>query len=65
MAHLHHAYVGIKISQQIVSFLGYTAEFVANAEVEGQILGGAPVILEKTRVRPVVQLQGRISHLDR
>ena len=65
MAHLHHAYVWIEIAQQIVSFLGHTAELVANAEVDSQILGGPPVILEKPRVRPVVQLQGRISHLYR
>src|ERR1700722_889497 len=65
MAHLHHAQGRIKISQQIVGFLRNTAELVANAKIDRQILGGPIVILEKRPVRPVVQLQGWISHLDR
>ena len=62
MAHLHHSDVRIKVAQQIVSFLRNAAVLVANAEVDSQILRGALVILEKSGVRPVVQLQGRISH---
>ena len=50
MADLHQADVGIEIAEQVVGFLENGAVFVAHAEVESQILGGAPVILHKSRM---------------
>src|SRR5580704_15577132 len=65
VTHLHHANIRIEVSQQIVGFLRNRAVFVADAKIEGQSLAGAPVILRKSRIRPVVQMQSRVSDLDR
>ena len=62
---LHEAHVRVEVSQQIVGFLWNRAVLVTQAEVESEILCGAIVVLEKSGVRPIVQLQRRVSHFDR
>src|SRR5208282_785468 len=54
--HLHHAHVRVKISEQIMLFLRNRAKFVTHAEVYRQGLARAPVVLNESRIRPVVQV---------
>src|SRR5215469_18104985 len=46
-------------------FLNNRAVFVAQAKVDSKGLCHSPVILEKRRIIPIVQLQSRITYLNR
>ena len=65
VAHLYEPDVRVEVSQQIVGFLWNRAVLVTDSEVEGQILCSPVVVLEKSGVCPIVQLQRRVSHFDR
>src|SRR5580704_16755467 len=60
-AHLHKADIRNEICQLIAGIFNDRAEFIAQAEIQSQMTGDAPVVLDKQRSSPVVNMSRRIA----
>ena len=60
-ADLLETHIGFKVSQLVVGVAGNALQLVAKAEVEGDGLGDAPIVLEKSREKILRHVADRIT----